>query len=103
MFISSIYVEGSYTGFPKCQPVGVSGNPFTLSLSRNPVSLEKLAFTKLFQFPCSFLLSFAKGAVNAMHLSRCSGYKAGEEEGRRGCDGVCLPKSPCGGALVSWG
>lgn len=78
MFISPIYFESSYTGFPKCQSVGVSGKPFPLLLSRNPVNLEKQAFVKLFQFSCSFLVSF-KAAVNAMHLSTCSVHEAGGE------------------------
>lgn len=78
MFLSSIYVESCFTCFPKSQPVVVYGNPFTLSL-RNLVSLEKQAFINLFQLPGSFLLSFAKAAVNAMHLCTCSVYKAGEE------------------------
>lgn len=86
--------------FQKVSPLWLLESP--LSLSRNPVNLEKQAFIKHFQLPCSFLLCFAKAPVNAMHLRTCSVYIAGERIGK-GCDGVYLPKSPCGGAQLSQG
>lgn len=66
----------------------VSGNPFTSSLSRNPVSLEKQAFTKLFQFPCSFPLSFAKAAMNAMQWVHAQDIKLGKN--REGGDAMVV-------------